>query len=47
MENYEKFAVEFLNVVKDMKEKSQENIGEVKKKSKDLYEEVVGRIRAK
>ena len=47
VKNYEKFAVDFLNIVKDMKDKSQENIGEVKKKSKDLYEEVIGRIRAK
>lgn len=47
MENYDKFAVNFLELVKEMREKSECNIGEVKKKSKDLYNEVISRIRAK
>ena len=45
--NYDNFVVEFFRVVREMKEKSQDNIVEVKKKSKDLYQEVIRRIRAK
>ena len=35
--NYDNFVVDFFRVVREMKEKSQDNIVEVKKKSKDLY----------
>lgn len=47
VENYDQFALKFLEIVKEVREKSEENITQIKNKSKDLYKEVVNRIRAK
>lgn len=47
MENYDKFAVHLLELIKEVREKGEDNIGEIKKKSRDLYKEVVSRVRAK
>lgn len=47
MENYDRFASQFLELVKEMKDKGENNIGTMKKRSRDLYKEVVTRIKAK
>lgn len=47
MENYDRFAIQFLELAKDMREKSEDNIGSIKKRSRDLYKEVVERIKQK
>jgi hypothetical protein len=47
IDNYDQFAVKLLEIVNQMRNKGEENIGEIKKKSKDLYKEVKSRIRAK
>ena len=47
MENYDKFAVQFLELAKEMREKSEDNLGSIKKRSRALYQEVVHRIREK
>lgn len=47
VENYDLFAVKLLEIVKEVREKGEENITQIKKRSKDLYKEVVSRIRAK
>ena len=46
-ENYDKFSVQFLELVKEIREKGEDNIYSMKKKSRDLYKEVVERIKAK
>lgn len=47
VENYDRFAVQFLELAKEMREKSEDNIGSMKRKSRALYQEVVQRIREK
>lgn len=47
MENYDKFAVQFLEIAKEMRDKSEDNIGSIKKRSRALYKEVIQRIREK
>lgn len=45
IENYDKFTGKFLETVRNMKEMGEGNIEEVKKKSRNLYEDVIRRIR--
>lgn len=47
VENFDKVALNLTQVLKEVKEKSEGNIVEIKKKSKDLYKTVLERIRAK
>jgi hypothetical protein len=47
IENYDKFAVNVLELIREVLEKSEGNIHSFKKKSKDLYLDVVKKIRAK
>lgn len=45
IENFDKFTGKFLESIKSVKEMSEGNIEEVKKKSRSMYEEVLRRIR--
>lgn len=47
VENFDKVALNLTQVLKEVKEKSEGNIVEIKKKSKDLYKTILERIRAK
>lgn len=44
-ENYDIFAIKFLDVMKNMKEKGTENILTAKQRSINLYNEVINRIK--
>lgn len=46
-ENYDVFATKFLDVVHEIREKSEDNIGDAKKRSEVLYKEIISRIKAK
>jgi hypothetical protein len=46
-ENYDIFAIKFLDVMKSMKEKGTENIVSAKQRSINLYNEVINRIKQK
>ena len=46
-ENYDVFAMKFLEVMKSMKEKGAENIVSAKQRSIDMYNEVINRIKQK
>lgn len=46
-ENYDVFATKFLDVVHEIREKSEDNIGDAKKRSELLYKEIISRIKAK
>jgi hypothetical protein len=46
-ENYDIFAIRFLDVMKSMKERGTENIVSAKQRSINLYNEVINRIKQK
>lgn len=46
-QNYQQFAIKFLDVVKSMKLKSAENIVSAKQRSINMYNEIINRIKEK
>lgn len=47
MENYDRFAINLLQLTEDMRSKGLTSFKEIRSQSKALYERVVSRIRAK